>query len=472
MTRRLLIAAAALCFAAAGCSDTGEVATTAPPLTSTSRPDSVAPTSSSAVVTTTSTVAPTTTAPEAQLTLDGHIEWFLAVLNGAAVDEDEYTARFDDAFRTLVPYAAFLSPVAQLPGPWTAIAIDRNETGTEAQVLIENQEGLRLNVALAVGLDPTGRLGGLLLTPAELEDPPDSLDDLKAQWDALAPSAALLIADVTDGTCPADASPEVLPVGSAFKLWVLGALAEAIEAGIVGWDDPIIVRDDLKSLPSGILQEEEPGTELTVREMATLMIAISDNTATDHLIDLVGRDAVEAAMALMGHSSPEANRPFLTTREAFQLKIAGDDAIRAAYKEGDEAERRAILDGLTVDLSSVDVSQVPFGVFDPGTIEWFASVGDLCRALVWLRDAAMEPDLAPLRDVLGENPGINVDRTTWPWLGFKGGSEPGVLSLSWIAERADGAVYVVSGILFNEAGGTDQITPALLLGHAFVLVGE
>ena len=44
------------------------------------------------------------------------------------------------------------------------------------------------------------------------------------------------------------------------------------------------------------------------------MIAISDNTATDHLIDLVGRDRVEAALTVFGHSDPAMTVPFLTTR--------------------------------------------------------------------------------------------------------------------------------------------------------------
>ena len=51
------------------------------------------------------------------------------------------------------------------------------------------------------------------------------------------------------------------------------------------------IRDELDSLPSGTTQDEPPGTGLPVRELALRMIAMSDNTATDHLIDLVGRDA-------------------------------------------------------------------------------------------------------------------------------------------------------------------------------------
>ena len=73
------------------------------------------------------------------------------------------------------------------------------------------------------------------------------------------------------------------------------------------------------------------------------MIAISDNTATDLLIDAVGRDAVEAALVTAGHAAPELNRPFLTPRELFVLKL--DDALRSDYLIAAETGRRELLAG-------------------------------------------------------------------------------------------------------------------------------
>jgi beta-lactamase class A len=78
------------------------------------------------------------------------------------------------------------------------------------------------------------------------------------------------------------------------KLYVLHALGDAVAAGKLSWDQPLTVTAQLKSLPSGVLQYEPEGTQISVLDAAAKMISISDNTAADMLIHLVGRSAVEA----------------------------------------------------------------------------------------------------------------------------------------------------------------------------------
>jgi beta-lactamase class A len=68
-----------------------------------------------------------------------------------------------------------------------------------------------------------------------------------------------------------------------------------------------------------VLQYEPDGTQISVLDAAAKMISISDNTATDMLINLVGRSEVEAALTEAGMANPSLNRPFLTTRETFIL---------------------------------------------------------------------------------------------------------------------------------------------------------
>ncbi len=53
-------------------------------------------------------------------------------------------------------------------------------------------------------------------------------------------------------------------------------------------------------LGSGVLSRLSYGVELSVRDAATLMMIISDNSATNICIDLVGLDAVNALMERMG----------------------------------------------------------------------------------------------------------------------------------------------------------------------------
>jgi hypothetical protein len=67
-----------------------------------------------------------------------------------------------------------------------------------------------------------------------------------------------------------------------------------------------------------------------------------------------------------------------------------------------------------------------------------------------LVDEGSRPDLAPLRQILSINPGIAFDHATWPYVAYKGGSEPGVLSTTWYLRRSDGQAFVLS-IVLNDA---------------------
>jgi beta-lactamase class A len=313
---------------------------------------------------------------------------------------------------------------------------------------------------------------GLLFQPdLDTEDLPASLDEVAAAVPKLAPQAQLLVASLEDHRChPVRAvhADRVQAIGSTFKLYVLLAVASQIEAGKTSWDAPIAVRDAWKSLPSGVTQNQPAGTELTVRELATKMISISDNTAADHLLHTVGRKAVEAAMKRTGIAEPGRNVPFLTTRELFELKLAVPHDAVDAYLAMPVAARRAYLTG---DIASRELPEITGEWKKPrhiDTLEWFASASDLCKAMAALDAAATRPALAPIRAILSQNPGLPFDRAPWTFIGFKGGSEPGVLTLSWLLERTDGQRFVVVlGLNDREAAIADE-AGAMRLARATV----
>jgi hypothetical protein len=232
-----------------------------------------------------------------------------------------------------------------------------------------------------------------------------------------------------------------------FKLYVLGALAADVAAGRTAWTDPVTIEERWKSLPSGVLQDQPSGTMLPVSEVAGKMISISDNTAADHLIRLVGRERVEAYQVAMGHSNPALNIPFLTTRELFQLKIAASAAERATYLEAQPADRRALLDN-DYDERPLPALAAALAFTAPVAIdrlEWFASPSDLCRAFATLKQSAEQANGGPVATILSMNPGLPIDPHTFSFIGFKGGSEPGVMALGWLLHRvADDAWMVVT----------------------------
>lgn len=119
------------------------------------------------------------------------------------------------------------------------------------------------------------------------------------------------------------------PLGSMFKLYVLGAVAKQVAAGGLRWDDPLRITSDVKSLLSGDLQNRPDDSTVTVREAAVQIISISDNTASDLLAHRVGRSAVEIAQTELGSTHSGLYGPFLRTRKLFALKGSQYPKLRA-----------------------------------------------------------------------------------------------------------------------------------------------
>ncbi|GAA4476369.1 hypothetical protein GCM10023190_13710 [Enteractinococcus fodinae] len=232
------------------------------------------------------------------------------------------------------------------------------------------------------------------------------------------------------------AADEPAPLGSMFKLYVLYAVAQAIEAGELSWDTVLTVSEHNRSLPSGELQDEPAGTTVTVHDAATKMIQISDNTATDMLIQQLGREAIEAAVRDAGHHDPELMAPFPSTREFFQIGWS-DPAYLETWSDGTKEEQRDLLDELEqqpIDEYDVAVGGDPVW---PQGVEWFASAEDVAAVHRALHE---HPD-PTIRTILGGQSGAEQEK--WDYVAFKGGSSPGVLTGSWFIENGPGEQYVV-----------------------------
>lgn len=301
--------------------------------------------------------------------------------------------------------------------------------------------------------------------------PAASWDELRDRLTALDADVAMVAARLDDsGRCVpvAQLDPaEPQPMASIFKLYVLGAVAAAVDAGELSWTDELTVAGGLRSLPSGELQDEPDGTRVPVLRAATAMIAISDNTAAELLIDRVGRDAVEDAMAAMGHARPELNRPFLTTREFFTVGW-GPLGLRDDWAEAGSAARTRLLATLPGGPLRVTGRDIADPAWASG-VDWFGSALDVCAAQSALHAPGSDEQL---RSALGQNRGVAISVRQWPYVSFKGGSAPGVVTASWYGERADGQRYVfVMQAAASSAGAlTDHDAFFALGADAFALL--
>ena len=89
-------------------------------------------------------------------------------------------------------------------------------------------------------------------------------------------------------------------------------------------------------------------------------------------------------------------------------------------------------------------------------LEWFASTSDLCAAMAGLQATGSEPGMGAVMDVLSINPGMDIDPAAWTYVGYKGGSEPGVLNLTWLLRRADNRWFVLSMTLNDPVSAADN----------------
>jgi beta-lactamase class A len=350
---------------------------------------------------------------------------------------------------------AFLAELASTGG---LELVSYDGTDTSAKTVMTGGDHTWL---IDVAVSTTGLIEGFFVrAPA-----PASWQEIDQRLRQLAPHVSFLAAEVTpDGTCePVHTlkANRARPIGSAFKLYVLGALAEAVRSGSARWDEPLAIRDEWKSLPSGNLQNVPAGTRYPLSFYADKMISISDNTATDHLIHRLDATAVERQQQEFGIAGPEANEPFLTTRQMFQLKLNDYPTLAQQYEALDGPQRRTYLSG-TIDplpLPAPAPWAEPRHVDD---IEWFASPADICRALVGLNHLAADPALGEVGHALSINDGgVDLDRGRWQRVWFKGGSEPGMLTLNYLASTVDGRTFVVSVMLNDRHVAFDEEADAI-----------
>ncbi len=106
--------------------------------------------------------------------------------------------------------------------------------------------------------------------------------------------------DVQDGELVSLNAETVFPTASVIKVPILVEVFRQVEQGSLSLDSKLSLKEKDKVGGSGILKELHAGLELTLLDLAKLMIVISDNTATNMLIELVGRDSVNKTMRKLG----------------------------------------------------------------------------------------------------------------------------------------------------------------------------
>jgi beta-lactamase class A len=108
------------------------------------------------------------------------------------------------------------------------------------------------------------------------------------------------LTDLVSGAHIGHDEDDVMSTASLIKVPVLVALYQAADDGVLTIDQRTTYQEQHRSLGSGVLSMMSPGVEMSVRDAAVLMMTISDNSATNMCVDLVGLDNVNAKMRALG----------------------------------------------------------------------------------------------------------------------------------------------------------------------------
>ncbi len=398
--------------------------------------------------------------------LEKRVDALVALFAG----ESDYEADFADRFRAAISADQMTAIEAKLreqlgrpraiervaaQGPWGADVVVGFERGT---------------ASVTLQLEPSAphRIIGLRITGTQLRD--DSLQRVTADLAALpgskgfgvyalGPRGMRPVVEVNAGA--------TAPIGSGFKLWVLAEAVRQVRSGKRRWSDVVTLGP--RALPSGQMQAWPRQAPVTLQTLATMMISISDNTATDTLMTTLGRTAVDAVLATVGVADPARTLPLLTTREAAAIKA--DPARLATWKRSGLASRRALLlaDRARLAEAPLDVAMFDGAPIAADTVEWFASPRDMARTLDWLRANGDQATQA----MLAINPGVAPGSArAFGYVGYKGGSEPGVIAMNFLLNTRDGRWFAVTGNWHRSDAAVNDAAFAAIMGRAVALVAS
>lgn len=114
---------------------------------------------------------------------------------------------------------------------------------------------------------------------------------------------------------------QTMPTASLIKLPILIEVFRQADAGHLDLQKQISLTDDDKVPGSGILTPHfSAGARLSVRDLVRLMIAYSDNTATNMVIDQIGLPATTAAMAELGFPETRLHAPVFRSSQSIAPK--------------------------------------------------------------------------------------------------------------------------------------------------------
>ena len=134
------------------------------------------------------------------------------------------------------------------------------------------------------------------------------LSSLLPRLAALPGEVSVYLKDLTTGETWAYQPDIPLVAASVIKLLILVEAFRQARAGLISMDETFSIRPEQKMPSCGALTYLHDGLTVTLRDLCVLMIILSDNTATNILINRLGIGDVNAAMRELGFEKTTLRR--------------------------------------------------------------------------------------------------------------------------------------------------------------------
>lgn len=128
-----------------------------------------------------------------------------------------------------------------------------------------------------------------------------SLDnDVNAQLASFKGKVSIFAKNLDTGETYALGADERVRTASTIKIAVMVEAFARVAEGKAKWTDELVLTKAARYAGSGVLPELADGLRLTLRDSVSLMMVVSDNTATNLVLDYLSTDAVNTRMAALG----------------------------------------------------------------------------------------------------------------------------------------------------------------------------
>lgn len=391
-----------------------------------------------------------------------HVDWVVSEALNAGRSTETISAadlaeRFGDEFlRDGGRALRDMLEVVRQAGPWVVVEQGAAEHGNSAEVVLY-ADGQYLFLHSSVRDD--GRAFVFMIGPAvDRSVDPTSVSDLSAVLAEIPASTAISVGHVSGGECVdqrtvGSATQSRLPVASVSKLLILDAVLSQVGEGALSWDSELLVDEALTSWTPSLESALAAGSKVSVAEAVRLMVAESDNTAADVLLEAVGRQVLDSAYMT---DRETAQVPFWSTREVFVL--AWQDQSGGAVDDlGGLGALRERIRSVPLDPS---LHALTFPRWQDG-FDWFMTPDELCDLGARLH-ARWDALPSAVRDELASR----------DYILRKHGGSPGVVAGLWLVDGESGAAVVTVQYASEDPSRVGDVSGLMGLGDSLASVAR